>query len=222
MTDFDVTETGAQRRCIVSGVVAGREALIRFVVSPANEILPDIHARCPGRGIWVSATRASLEQALKSRSFAKAARAPVGVSQNLVQEVEALLVRQALNILGLALKAGAVTLGFVKAQDLISRGRALALLQASDAAPNGVEKLGTGARQADIPVIALFSASELGLALGRENVVHAALSKDRLARRVLEEARRLAGFRPGWAGIDTSASVPASQSLSVSESEVSG
>jgi uncharacterized protein len=174
-------------------------------VGPGLTLLPDVTGRLPGRGIWLSANRDALALALKKRLFQRAAHAPVVVPDGLADRIEALLARQLRNALGLAYKAGAVHPGFAKSAALLAKGRALALLEARDAARHGAAKLRSQAARSGVPVLALLSAEEMGLALGRENVVHAALGAERLARRVLEEARRLAGFRldPGMAGLSS-------------------
>ena len=198
-------ERSPERRCIATGVSGTRTELIRFVVGPDQTIVPDVTGRLPGRGIWLSASREAVELALKKRLFQRAARAPVAVSADLADRLEALLVRQLQNALGLAYKAGAVHPGFAKTEALLAKGRAIALLEARDAARHGALKLRSQAAKSDIPVLSLLTAEEMGLALGRGNVVHAALGAERLARRVLEEARRLAGFRsdPSMAGPST-------------------
>lgn len=172
-------------------------------MGPEAALVPDVTGRLPGRGIWLSATRDAVEQAVKKRLFARAARGPVTVSPVLADEVERLLLRQTQNALGLAYKSGAVAAGFAKAEALLSRGRALALIEARDAGPHGAAKLRARAAMAGVPVLTLLTSEEIGLALGRGNMVHAALGTERLARRVLEEAGRLAGFRlePGDANI---------------------
>jgi ribosomal protein L7Ae-like RNA K-turn-binding protein len=159
-------------------------------------IVPDLRGRLPGRGLWVSASRAALDLAVKKRIFARAARAAVTVSQSLADEVEALLVRQVQNALGLAYKTGAVAAGFAKAEALLAKGRAAGLMEALDAGPHGAAKLRARAAQLGIPVVSILTAEEMGLALGRENMVHAGLGAERLGLRVLVEAGRLAGFRP--------------------------
>jgi predicted RNA-binding protein YlxR (DUF448 family) len=215
-------ERGPSRRCLVTGRVAPKAELLRFVVGPAGALVPDVRAALPGRGLWVDARRETLALALKKGVFARAAKAPVQISPRLAEEVEALLLRQALGLLGLAYKAGAVRAGFAKVERLLAEGRALALLEAYDAGPHGAAKLRKRANAAGVPVLTLFSAEEIGLALGRENMVHAALGAERLARRFLEETRRFAGFRqePRGAGavIEAEASpIPSSRPTSESE-----
>jgi len=194
--ELDQSERGPERRCVVTGAVGPKTALIRFVVGPDGALVPDVTGRLPGRGIWLSASRQAVETAVTKRLFARAARSPVTVSPTLCDDVEALLARQLRNALGLAYKAGAVAAGFAKADALIAKGRAAALMEACDAGPHGVAKLGARAASAGVPVISILTSEEMGLALGRENMVHAALGTERLGLRVVEEARRLAGFRP--------------------------
>ena len=168
---------------------------MRFVADPNGSIVPDVRARLPGRGVWVSADHASLRRAIDKKLFAKSLKRTVSVPDGLLAETERLLRRHALEILGLANKAGLVQAGFVKAQALIDSGRAQGVLEASDAARHGREKIGRRARAAGVPVAQVFTASELGLALGRENVVHAALSVGKLSELLLEEAGRVSAFR---------------------------
>jgi len=179
----------------VTGAVRAKTQLVRFVVGPDAVLVPDVTGRLPGRGIWLTPSRDVLAEALKKRLFARAARQAVTVSPELADDLEALLLRQTQNALGLAYKAGAVAAGFAKAEAVLSRGRAIALIEARDAGPHGAAKLKALAAARGVPVVALLDAQEIGLALGRENMVHAALGTERLARRVLEEAGRLAGFR---------------------------
>lgn len=184
-----------ERRCIVTGESGPRAALIRFVVGPEEILVPDIRGRLPGRGLWVSADRARLHEAMRTRAFARAARRTVVVPDTLVGDVERLLLRHTLDLLGLVARTGEVWPGWVKAEAQILRGRGVVLLEARDAAAHGRKKARQLARNADVPLMRILDAAEMGLALGRENVVHAALGAGRLAQRFLEEARRLEGFR---------------------------
>lgn len=198
---------GPERRCIATGTAGPKTQLIRFVVGPGDALVPDIRGKLPGRGIWVSARREAVEIALKKRLFQRAAHAQLQISPVLCEEIEALLARQVQNALGLAHKTGAVAAGFAKAEALMAKGRAIALMEARNAGVHGAAKLGARAAAQGIPVIAVLTAEEMGLALGRENMVHAALGAERLARRVLEETRRLSGFRLEPAG-DLPSSLP--------------
>ena len=182
-----------ERKCIVSGRVADRSRMIRFVVGPGDEIVPDIGAGLPGRGIWIGAERSLVEKAVAKGLFAKAARSKVAVPADLGDTVSALIARRALETLGLARRAGMVTLGFEKVAQALARDRVAVLVMAADAGADGVRKL-TGPKAAPAAV-RCFDRTELSLALGRGNVVHAALAPGGLTERFMTEARRLAGFR---------------------------
>lgn len=184
---------GPERRCIVTGESGPRGGLIRFVVGPEGDVVPDIAGKLPGRGIWVSAERGALETAVRKRLFARAARAPVTAAADLPEQVEAALVRRMVETIALARKAGEAVAGYEKVREWLARGEASALVQAADGSERGRTKLrppdGPGAH------VTCLSGRELGMAFGRENVVHAALAAGGLCRRVVEEAARLARLR---------------------------
>ena len=183
-----------ERKCLVSGERLGKDQLIRFIVGPDNLIVPDLKGNLPGRGLWVKAEAAAIDQAAKKGLFSRAARQKVSASAELASQVEALLLRRCLDLLGLAKKAGALVHGFDRVAAALEGNAAHLLLAASDGAADGRAKLERKA--GPVPVIALFDRAELSLALGAENVVHAALTDARLAARILEECGRLVGFRP--------------------------
>ncbi|QQA42900.1 RNA-binding protein [Pelagovum pacificum] len=181
-----------ERRCIVTGEVQPREGLIRFVSSPDNVIVPDVLEKLPGRGIWVSADRSVLDQA-KAGQFARAAKAKVDVPEGLTDEVERQLARRVTELIALARKAGLAVAGFEKVKNWLADKPVRVLLQASDGSVRGKAKLWTpeGARYFDC-----LTSSELGVAFGRESVIHGALSTGGLSDRVVEEAAKLRGLRP--------------------------
>lgn len=168
---------------------------MRFVLGPDGKVWPDVAGRLPGRGMWLSADRDVVNKAATRNLFARAARAPVRVDPGLADEVEALLAKRALDDLGLARRAGMVVTGYEKVRARLQSGAVAALVAAADGAPDGRRKLRQLAP--DLPCIAAFTRDELGAALGRENVVHAAVAPGSLARRLLCDVGRLAGFRPG-------------------------
>lgn len=168
---------------------------MRFVVGPEGAIVPDIRERLPGRGLWVSAERDAIARAVKGGLFAKAARKPVRVPEDLSALVERQIARHALDLLGFARKAGLVAPGATKAEAALKAGRAALLIEARDASPREAKPFRARAESLGIPVVTCFTAAELGLALGRENVVHAALRAGPLAQRFLDETVRLGGFR---------------------------
>jgi hypothetical protein len=189
----DPMATGPLRRCIVTREVLPKELLVRFVIDPAGTVVPDIAGKLPGRGLWVKAERAALANAVAKKLFAKAARQPVNLPDDLVDRTAALLAQRCLDLVGLARRAGEAVCGFEKVRDALRNGRVGILLAAADGAADGRGKL--KALAGERPVLALFAGAELSAALGREHVVHAALAQGRLAERLVVESARLAGLR---------------------------
>lgn len=184
--------SGPLRRCIVTRDVLPKDTLIRFVIGPSGDVVPDVQGRLPGRGLWVRSERAVLSAAVAKNHFAKAARRTVDVPSDLVERTASLLRQRCLDHLGLARRAGRVVCGFEKVRDSLRLGRVGILVAARDGAEDGRAKL--RATAGDLPTLTLFTATELSAALGRENVVHAALARGRLAERLLVDAARLAGL----------------------------
>lgn len=180
------------RRCIVTGTVASRDGMVRFVVAPDDTVVPDLDGSLPGRGLWVTADRTVLAKAVAKNLFAKAARRAVRVEAGLSDRVAGLLRQRCLDLLGLARRGGGAVSGFEKVRDALRAGKLAVLVEAADGAADGrgkVEALAHG-----LPVIDLFEASALGQALGRDIAVHAGLAPGRMAVRFLEESRRYAGL----------------------------
>ncbi|MCP5432961.1 MAG: RNA-binding protein [Alphaproteobacteria bacterium] len=193
----DEPERGPLRRCLVTGERLPKERLVRFVLGPDRDLVADLGARLPGRGLWVTARRSDLEEAVRKRLFSRAARAEVRVPDGLADRVEAQLAERLLGALGLARRAGGLICGAEPVLALLDGEAAAALVEASDGGRDGRDKILRRAGGHGRPlVIGCFTGGELGLALGRENMVHAALRRARTAERVLAEAERLAGFRP--------------------------
>jgi predicted RNA-binding protein YlxR (DUF448 family) len=196
---------GPLRRCIVTGEVTQPERMVRFVVGPDDTVVPDVAHKLPGRGCWVIARRDAIAQACERKLFARAMKAAVKCSPDLAGQVEQLLVRRVIDHLGLARRAGLAVIGYAQVEETFRArdGRIAALVEASDSGPADRNKLVTYARRTGgIPVIGCLAQAEIGLAFGRENVVHAALSSGALAARFVGEAARLGGFRvlcpPEW------------------------
>jgi uncharacterized protein len=184
-----------ERRCLLTREVKEREQMIRFVLDPAGQVVPDVDERLPGRGMWLSADRNVLKRAVAANLFARAARAHVQVAADLAEQVERLLASRALDCLGLARRAGQVAMGFDQVRACLRTSAAAVLIAAADSAPDGRRKLRRLAP--DLPVITAFSRAELGAALGREGIVHVAVASGGLARRLIASVRRLSGFRAG-------------------------
>jgi predicted RNA-binding protein YlxR (DUF448 family) len=172
--------------------------IIRFVVGPGGAITPDVAAKLPGRGIWVGATRAALVAATAKNLFAKAARANVQVADDLAARVEVLLVERMQSDLGMARRAGQIFLGFDTVLRALQSDTPPALmLEASDGAVDGKRKLFAArhARGLKIQTVECLTSAELSVAVGRENVIHAALKSGRLQERLSLDAERLSGLR---------------------------
>jgi predicted RNA-binding protein YlxR (DUF448 family) len=192
LTDAADPDTGPTRRCVLTGARLAKEAMIRFVVGPDGTAVPDLAARLPGRGMWLSAQGSVLEDRRLGQAFARAAKARVTVPDDLRPRVVAGLERRVAELLGLARRAGQAVAGFVAARDWVASGRAGLVVEARDGAPDGRRKLLSGT---SVPVVAPLTAAELGAVFARDHVVHVAVAPGRLARAIMTEAARLAGVR---------------------------
>jgi len=209
-TDLDRgprAKPGTERMCVVTRQVKSVDQLIRFVLAPTGEVTPDIRRRLPGRGLWVSLSRNAVNEAARRSLFAKGFRQAVKLPPDLADFTETLLLRSALEALGIAAKAGAVVAGFGKVEDAITSGRAAALIHAADGAADGIRKLNaklpaTGGQNPPLPVINALTSDELDLALGRSNVIHAALLSGPATRTFLTRWRTLDHFRNPEGGAD--------------------
>jgi len=195
------------RRCIVSGESLPEGRLVRFAVGPEGRVVPDVEAKLPGRGMWVRAERKAVDQAAAKGLFSRAAGETVKADAGLASRTEARLVERMLNHVGLARRAGDLILGFDQVERALRGPKGPAVIvEAADAAEDGQRKLQAAARSAGIVpfVIGALTSAELSLALGRSNVVHAALKSGRIAERSVFDAGRLNGFRSlrpwVWAG----------------------
>ncbi len=205
-SELDRGATGAAtatRTCALTREQLPAEALLRFVVAPAGEVVPDIKRKLPGRGLWVTATRAALEAAVTRKVFARGFKRDVRVAADLAAQAERLLERSALDALAIAGKSGNVVTGFSKVEAALAGGDTVALIHASDAAADGKRKLNAplnhdpAQKSREIAVIEEFSGEQLDLALNRPNVVHAALLAGPVSGTFLARAARLARFRTG-------------------------
>jgi predicted RNA-binding protein YlxR (DUF448 family) len=194
------------RRCIVTGEVLPEERLIRFVAGPEGVVVPDLARKLPGRGLWVRAARADVEVAARKGAFSRAAKAQLKAPPDLADQVESLLKRRLLQALGLARRGGELTWGFEKVAAAAASGKVAWMIEAADGSADGRRKLLDPAARLETPprVIGLFSSTELGLALGLENVIHLAFLVGRGAERWSLDVERLSGFRPllpeSWRG----------------------
>jgi predicted RNA-binding protein YlxR (DUF448 family) len=200
--DEESRETGALRRCTVTRERLAKEKMIRFVIGPDERVVPDIAARLPGRGIWLSARSDVIQTACTKGAFARAARTSVVVPPDLLSVLQAALVRRVGDHLGLARRAGQAVAGFHKAREWLVGGRAALIVQASDGSADERARFLSGWAER-VPVVTPLDGARLGAIFGRDHAVHVAVAAGRLADTLQIEAERLAGLSSG--GTNTSA-----------------
>ena len=194
-------ETGGsarERRDIVSGEIMPDNRLIRFVADPDGHVVPDAAAKLPGRGLWVEASRDAVNKAVEKKLFSRAAKAQVTADADLSARAEKALVARMLGDLGIARRSGALVLGFDNVLRALQGPKPpKVLIEAFDGAADGKRKLYAAAHRMELNCVVLESltSAELGLALGRENVIHAAIQPGGFAERLTFDAERLSGFR---------------------------
>jgi len=194
------------RTCALTRLEKPVEALVRFVLGPDGSIVPDVDARAEGRGVWISLSHAAVAEAVKKKAFSRSLKAQVQVADDLADLTRQRLEQRLLSALGMARKAGQFVTGATKVKGVLQSGEAVALLTASDAAEDGRNKM-TGALRAlnharreagisgpDVPHFESLSSVQMGLALGLENVIHAALTTGAAAQSAVDKANRLARY----------------------------
>jgi uncharacterized protein len=200
------TAPGAERFCAATSTVRPVADMIRFVVSPDGVPVADLKRRLPGRGIWITATRQALRTAIARKVFGRGFKREVRLAPDMVEATERLLEQAALAALAIAHKAGKVAIGFVKTEQALDRDRVAALIRAADAAADGARKLEAARRRRleagaeEVAVISMLTSAQLDLALGRSNVIHAALLAGRESDTFMARAGLLDRFRTG--GLD--------------------
>jgi uncharacterized protein len=191
------------RMCAVSRQVRPIDELIRFVVAPSGEVVPDLKRKLPGRGLWVSASRQAVAEAARRNQFGKGFKRDVRGTPTLAADTEALLVRSVIDALAMAAKAGQVISGFSKVEGALGQRQVQALIHASDGAADGIRKLDAVARQnagigdesREFPVVTALTSEQLDLALGRSNVIHAALLAGSASKTFLSRSHILVRYR---------------------------
>lgn len=192
------------RTCVLTDGVGDPKQLLRLVADPEGHLVPDIAGKLPGRGVWITPDREVLAAALDDgRLLKQASRTLKGRvtlaedAQAFMDSIDKLLVRQCLSLLGFERKAGRVVFGFEKVKDKLIKGYVAVLIEASDAKADGISKLASAATKSKEPVmiVDLFDRQELSMAMGRDNVVHATLSKGGSTTRLVDDVLRLAAFR---------------------------
>jgi predicted RNA-binding protein YlxR (DUF448 family) len=191
------------RMCAVTRQVRPIDELIRFVVTPTGEVIPDLKRKLPGRGLWVSASRQAVAEAVRRNQFSKGFKRDLRVTPALADDTENLLVRSVTDALAMAAKAGQVVSGFSKVEGALEQGQAKALLHASDGAADGIRKLDAIVRQKagnhgeshEFPVVTVLTSEQLDLALGRSNVIHAAVLAGPASKTFLSRSHILVRYR---------------------------
>lgn len=189
----DMTHHMSERRCIQTRQTAPRDGLIRFAVSPDGEVVPDLEEKLPGRGLWLTARADIVRAACADNSFSKAARRNVSVPSDLPDRLVALLDRRCLDLIALARRSGAAVAGFEKVRQALDHGEAALLLEATDGADDGRQKIGRKA--AGIETLSHWTADQLGGPFGRDRAVHVAILSKGLAERLVRDGRRLQGLQ---------------------------
>ena len=169
--------------------------MLRFVVGPGGELVPDAACNLPGRGFWLTPRREIFEQAVVKRLFSRAARRPIFVATELADRIEAVLAQRCCDEIGFARRAGLAVAGFEKVCNAIRAGKVGLLLAALDGAEGGRGKV--RALAPDLPFAMVLTTAEMGAVFGRDNVVHVGLGTGPLCRRLISDAAKLAGFRSG-------------------------
>jgi predicted RNA-binding protein YlxR (DUF448 family) len=182
------------RRCIATGAQAPRGRLVRLALAPNGTLTPDVAARLPGRGAWLTPSRAAIDRAVKRKLFAKAFGGAVRVPENLADAIELLLVGRMVDTLGLARRAGQAVAGSAKVEDWIARGRPGLLVLARDAGADAQRRWQT--LPDGVARVAVLDGAEIGRAFARERSAQAAVAEGELMRRLVDDAARLAGLRP--------------------------
>jgi uncharacterized protein len=195
-------EKGPNRTCVATRQVLPVAALIRFALDTDARLTPDIRAKLPGRGVWVTGTRVALAEAVRRKSFARSLKQPVVTPPDLLDQVDGLLLADARQSLAMANKAGVVITGFAKVEAAIGKGNVSAIVAAHDGGEDGRRKILQAVKrnnhgEAAIPVFSSFASHELDLALGRENAIHAALLAGSACEAFVKRCQRLENYRHG-------------------------
>ena len=196
-------ERGPERTCVVSGLKGSPETMLRFALSGEGAVVADILHKLPGRGVWTQLDASVVRQAVAKQAFSRGFRTSVKASPMLAEDVGRLLAADALRFLSLVNKSGLVVVGGAKVEAAIRTGAVAGLIQAADGAPDGASKLERllkgclGVRAESVARINLFESHQLDLALGRTNVIHAALNAGPASAAILAKVARLTLYRSG-------------------------
>lgn len=192
------TPDGPVRQCAATRDRLPQAEMIRFARAPDGTVTPDLAARLPGRGVWLKADRAALDLAEAKGAFARGFKAQATSPPALADLIEGLLIKQLQGTLGLAKKAGQVVLGFDQVRAALRSKPPGVLLQAADGAEDSRKKvyfLAKGIYET-VEVSCGLTSTELGMAFGRSDVIHALLESGAFSSKWMADYNRLIGFRP--------------------------
>lgn len=186
------------RSCALTRTELPATELIRFAVSPDNQLVPDVDGKAPGRGVWITLSAAAVEEAVRKKVFARSLKAQIDVPDDLALLTRTRLEQRLAGALGLARKAGCLLTGATKVASSVEGNKVVALFTATDAAPDSRRKMMQAVRRSErtqpLPHFEVLASDQLGLALGLENVIHAALVPGAAANSAVERAKRLARY----------------------------
>ena len=180
------------RKCILSGEISDKAGLLRFTLTPDNQVIPDFKKKLPGKGMYVKNSKQALSTAVAKNLFSKAAKRPVKVDAGLVELTENLLRKKGLDTISLARKAGVLLTGMEKVLEAIKKDKVAFVLEAKGAGDDGHKRILGAAK--NLEIFNLYDVEELDKALDKVNTVHIAFLKSEMAKTVYNEFSRFAGF----------------------------
>lgn len=181
------------RKCVLSGKVLPKEELLRFVLLKDGMVLPDFGKKLDGHGFYLSVSKKMLtELAAKPNPLNKILHTKTIMSADLPQIVENILYKKGLDAVNLARKAGELVSGFEKVKDIITKGKAAFVIEASDAGEDGKQKIAAIAK--DLEKFTLYDVASLSTALNRESTVYLAVKKGPMSEMVRSAFKRYQTF----------------------------
>lgn len=184
------------RTCIVTRTEKSPDEMIRFVLDPEMRVVPDLKRKLPGRGVWVSAEKHVLLEAIRKQLFARGFKVNVKSDDSLADLTENLLRSGLAGLLSMAKKSGVLFSGQKKVEELVRNQAALVLFLAKDKEGDGKLKMKQiiGKQSPETVVYELFTSEELDEVTNGVNTVHVGLSKSGIASKIIAAAGKLEKF----------------------------
>ena len=169
-----------------------RDEMIRFVLDPDNRVVPDLRRKLPGRGVWITARRNFVQQAVDKRLFSRGFKKDVAVENELVQTIEDQLRASVTGLLSLARKANVLIVSRSKVEAQIRSGDVSLILQASNKDGDGKQKINRLAKQTVPPpdMYEIFTSEEMDVISGGVNTAHIALKNSGITEKINGAIRR--------------------------------